>query len=251
MRSFDFRNCVVSRPPLKIGDVLIKCRYPGCEYKSTDILIKNHEKDCKKATVNEDLMEVLMLPQERPEMVARQRTINTLQNFKEYSNVAQILYQITGEVSTPVDDQESEYYMHMIMDTDTLQGLAIKYGCTVQQIKEINQLRTDTIHERVALKVPQKRQQSVSNDIKLEELQKILEGRLILKFKRKARCTFDEAKYYLEETNMDFSKAFMLFAGDNEWSKSADPPFRPSIPIRRAKKSVIDKSRRECCSLFM
>ena len=61
--------------------------------------------------------------------------------------------------------------------------------------------------------------------MKVEDLQKMLEAKLICKFKLKARCTTEEAKYYLEETNMEFSKAFMIFAGDNEWSKAADPPF--------------------------
>ena len=158
-RSFDFSQCTVYRP-LNIGDVLIKCKYPECDYKTSDILIKNHEKDCKKATFNETLMEVLMEPQERPETVAFQRTINILRNFSEFSNVAKVLCKLTGEKKVLEETIDRDYFTHMILDTDTLQGLAIKYRCSVQEIKELNQLRTDVIHERAALKIPQKHQTS-------------------------------------------------------------------------------------------
>jgi len=253
--SFDLKDCKLTKQMLKLGDVLIKCRYEGCEYRTSDILITEHEKSCKKATVNPALVELFMDPSQTPESIAKQRTLNILLHFKEFDNVQDALRRLSKDLvfqtENSQDEKVNQYYIHMVLDTDTLQGIAIKYGCSVQEIRELNQLRSNIIHERVSLQIPHKRD-NVSNDIKLEDLEKLLESKLIHKFKRQAKCTLEEAKYYLDEANMEFSKAFIAFAGDSEWSKSANPPFSPSIPLRKKieHSKTLAKSKRVCCSLF-
>jgi len=49
---------------------------------------------------------------------------------------------------------DGTYVTHIVVPTDTLQGIALKYATTVTELKRLNKLTTANIHERGTLKVP-------------------------------------------------------------------------------------------------
>ncbi|XP_030046275.1 lysM and putative peptidoglycan-binding domain-containing protein 2 [Microcaecilia unicolor] len=62
-------------------------------------------------------------------------------------------YGSTASVTAPLTEQH--YVEHRVGDGDTLQGIALKYGVTMQQIKRANKLfTTDCIFLRKTLNIP-------------------------------------------------------------------------------------------------
>jgi len=117
-----------------------------------------------------------------------------------------------------------DYVTHIILETETLQGIALKYGVTVTEIKKLNKMTTDALHERTLLKIP------VANDNKEwqtdpAQLEELLKKRLIARFKRETKtATNEEALYYLENNSGDFVAAIREFRADEAWEKQKGIP---------------------------
>jgi len=160
-KTFNIANCYPCQPLQRlVSEVLVECKY--CHYKTTEFLLKQHENSCRHSSIlNNELVEALMDPTQTPKGVELQRKRNIYSSFMMYSNVRHILDCLENNKpldTTPlsVDVGEDGFYTHIILDSDTLPGLAVKYGVTPVEIKEVNRLFSDQIHERTALKIPRK-----------------------------------------------------------------------------------------------
>ncbi|XP_051952936.1 lysM and putative peptidoglycan-binding domain-containing protein 2 [Xyrauchen texanus] len=76
-------------------------------------------------------------------------------------------YGSTASVTAPVGEKYKE---HRVTDGDTLQGIALKYGVTMEQIKRVNKLfSNDCIFLRNTLNIPVKSEKhSLFNGLSLE-----------------------------------------------------------------------------------
>jgi len=239
-----------------LSDVLITCKYPGCGHKSTKILISEHEKTCKHSTIlNNELVEALMGPSNTPKAIAAERKKNIFTPFLSYSNVKHILHCMQNDLplnTTPFDDgDDPHFYTHILLESDTMAGLAVKYGVTVSDIRDTNNLFSDQIHERTALRIPRKRCPTFT-EADVEGIENNLRQRLVARFRRKTSIkSNEEALFYLEHANMNMEVAFQAWLNDNEWEKSA-PPFQSCIPptCSHEELELFNKdSSRGCCFL--
>lgn len=253
---FDIKDCSSVKPMESLMcDVLIKCRHEGCNYESTEFLIQQHEKDCKHNLIFESELITALEPSQTPKNIALQRRKNIFSGFMMYSNVQHIMNCIDNGLSldeTPLKIQgDSEYYTHIILEGDTLAGLSIKYKVSVAEIKDVNHMYSDRIHERTALKIPRKHEPTFS-EAEAAGLESLLKQRLINRFRRKTGIKSNsEALYYLENANMDFDNAFTIWAEDSSWEKTA-PPFKSCMASScHEELELFEKPqhKRGCCSL--
>jgi len=254
---FDIKACVPESQMDEIfSDVLITCRHPGCCYQSTEFLIQQHEKDCKHNPIFISDLVSAMEPSQTPKIIAMQRRKNIFSNFMMYNNVQHIMNCIDNGLSldeTPLQLSSAAggYYTHIILEGDTLSGLAIKYRVSASEIKEVNHMYSDRIHERTALRIPVRHTPTFS-EAEAAGLEALLRNRLVNRFRRKTGMkSSSEALYYLENANMDFNTAFVLWADDSSWEKTA-APFKSSAPTTcHEELELFEKPqhKRGCCSL--
>lgn len=164
-RYFDIAECYENRPMVSLlEEVLVECRFAGCGHKTTKILLNQHEASCKHVTVDPSLLDALMDPLETPNAIALSRKKNIFTPFMMYNNVKHILDCMENNQpldSTPIPEDansDDEFFTHIILESDTLQGLAIKYKVSISDLKETNRLTTDHLYERTALRIPRRTQ---------------------------------------------------------------------------------------------
>eukprot|EP00164_Ancoracysta_twista_P000276 GFYU01000391.1.p1 GENE.GFYU01000391.1~~GFYU01000391.1.p1 ORF type:complete len:156 (-),score=58.26 GFYU01000391.1:365-832(-) len=113
---------------------------------------------------------------------------------------------------------------HHLQSTDTLQGLALRYHCRVADIKRLNQWQSDRINsvELPVVLIPvndNNRPMNQTVDPEVEETHR--RGNLVLAFKRKAKCTLEEAQFYLEDVGYEsLDAALEMFFDDERWHEN-------------------------------
>ena len=119
--------------------------------------------------------------------------------------------------------QDGEGYSvveHTVELDDTLAGLALFYGTTIDEIKSFNNLFSNDIFSRRTLKIRTKvsRRKGVS-----EETKEHRETRLMRRFILFTKCKPEEALFYLNSNEWDLKQALAEFKGDQEWERSNEP----------------------------
>lgn len=110
---------------------------------------------------------------------------------------------------------------HLVCAEDTLSGIALKYGVTVDVIRKANQLATESVFEHKYLDIPNPTKIPTKEELEQRLMPKSGRNQIIQKrFMRMAGCEEPEAKYYLMETDYDLNKALQLRKEDVEWEKS-------------------------------
>ena len=119
-----------------------------------------------------------------------------------------------------VKDGTKTFVRHTVVTTDTIAGLALKYGVKAADIKRANNLIGDSIFERKHLDIPNPTRipDSVELSGGLPKCGK--EEIAISRFAATARCDKAEAKYYLTDYDWDMDKAMAAFMADAEWAKA-------------------------------
>lgn len=123
------------------------------------------------------------------------------------------------------DGERGKTVRHIVVSTDTLAGLAVKYGVKAADIKRANNLLGDSIFERKHLEIP-----NPSRIPNVEELQGQVpkcgkEQIAITRFMNTAKCCKQEALYYLVDNDYQLDKALSVFFEDEEWARTH--PFKP------------------------
>jgi len=202
---FDVKRCRPVYPlPAIISAVIAICPFPGCDRKIDPLLLQQHKESCrfKPTTDIETLDPHYSSPQDQEQKKLRNMYCNYLNMYHK-------------QVS-----QDPRFFNHIILPSDTLQGIALRYGVTTRELRDENMLTTTAhLHERAALKIPIKRNNAPSQDIDPRELKAIMERRLVARFMKETRTKErSEALFYLEETNFDVNAATQLFFDDGVWA---------------------------------
>jgi len=250
---FDIRDCRQYTPLKKVvGEILKKCKHPGCSNQKVCLLLEEHEKKCKfNEGETSELLQAFSEPNNSPAAQFRIRRANIFDSFADFSNIQAYAMKSKKDNNNSSKDKcqqlpENGIVTHMVLNIDTIQGLALKYGTTSEEIKRLNKLRSDDIFTRSSILIPATRMPDFE-DIDLETMEKLLEQRLLTRFKRHLGLVDDEeARYYLEATNFDFTAAVRDYRGDMDW-ESSNP-----LPLRKREEPTKQtmKKKRDCCILL-
>jgi len=123
---------------------------------------------------------------------------------------------IKKEVAVPVFSNDGKFVMHTVNDGDTLEGLSVKYGVAVNDIKQANKLWSQRdLFSRRTIVIP------IDKEAYLKAIQQSLEERreqLILQFVEVTHATTAEANEHLriKHYNLDHAVAHYLAAKEKE-----------------------------------
>jgi len=218
---------------------LLECPNPGCGRKLDPILLSHHKQNCPFTPSCE--IEQLDTHFETKEQFARRSLFNMQ---KSYSNM------FSKQLSS-----DPRFYSHIIVPSDTLQGLALKYGVTTQEIKLENKLTTGSnIHERAILRIPVNTKVQANNEIDSKELEALMQRRLVSKFKKETKIREDsEAYYYLHSNYFDLDASISAYRDDILWaSLHPSPGINKGTKGREAsqsRKHLVDSPKSQASSI--
>jgi len=120
------------------------------------------------------------------------------------------------EVAVPVFTNDGKFVMHIVNDGDTLEGLSVKYGVPVNDIKQANKLWSQRdLFSRRSIVIP------IDKEAYLKAIQQSLEERreqLILQFIEVTHATTADANEHLrlKHYNLDHAVAHYLAIKEKE-----------------------------------
>eukprot|EP00347_Sterkiella_histriomuscorum_P008934 403343183 len=125
--------------------------------------------------------------------------------------------------------QGSNYVIHMVSHTDTLDGISIRYNVRKDLIRKANQFTGDEIYMKRELVIPfsdgplfkMETSATVSEEQKKKDLIDRLNFNLTLKYKDQSDY-YGEAQYYLENADYDYDRAMADFEEDLKFEKDFD-----------------------------
>lgn len=201
-----------------IAENVVPCRYCGNQY--TRLLMQKHEDDCSMAPVSDLIVDMLQIekPLNGKLTVKALRSIQIRKNLVNSFMLGDSISTTTATGTTP-----GNYQTHVIQDSDTMAGLAIRYGTNVGEIRRLNHLASQNIHERSVIKVPINGAPNTSTDPKqmTQSIEELMRKRLAVRFmKENTPCDYNEAVFYLEIADYNYEKAVMEFKEDSSWAKT-------------------------------
>jgi len=227
---FDIKECRVFKPLMKmVGQVLFTCKHPGCGQRFAQLLLAEHESQCRfNAGGSNELLQAFTDANSTPAGQWAQRRANIFAAFSSFANVGRLMAnERVNESHKQLKQPQTsgEPVMHMVMSTDTIQGLALKYGTTAEEIKRVNKLRSDDIITRAWLMIAANRMPDLAAEMDLEAMEKMLARKLINRLRQSfGGLSEEEAEYYLELTNFDFEAARKECQSDLDWAKLNPQP---------------------------
>jgi len=127
----------------------------------------------------------------------------------------------TLEEDIPDEILEGGFIKHFIKSTDTLQGLALKYDCSVDKIKKSNEMFHQGTHiTQKALYIPgpySKIEQSPHFEDKKSKQPSVMQS--AKKLMKAVGCDREEAIFYVEQAKGDYEKALAKHTEDEQWAK--------------------------------
>jgi hypothetical protein len=133
-----------------------------------------------------------------------------------------------------INNNNNNVIIHFVKKEDTLVGLSFKYGVEIKDIRKANLFFDDNIFARKFLKIPKYIGPSLSEKPSVEDELKTF----IKRFQLKSKCVdYDEAKYYMEQSDYDIESAIKLYRDDVLWEMQHP---RPSNKIN--KKKIFNKN---------
>eukprot|EP01132_Coremiostelium_polycephalum_P008293 gene8293-10189_t len=150
-------------------------------------------------------------------------SLNSFSNFSsslsDFAEDNSSVYSTNGGSSIAYMADDGSTFDHIVSEKDTLQGLSIRYNCSVEELKLANKLTSDSIRQRYILMIPKKKDQQpqqkeeILNDKEMEE---VLMKRVVSRFMKRTGCTDPEqALYFLEKSSFDFFKSVVDFQNSN------------------------------------
>jgi len=138
------------------------------------------------------------------------------------------------------------YITHVVVPTDTLQGLSIRYGVSISEIKSENRLISLNLHEKFTLRIPERKRKVPEQEVDLAELESMMQRRLIGRFKKLTSISdLSEALYYLEASEFDLEAALKSYKEDSSWETSHPLRSAPSAPPKQSCKSEMNKKQKK------
>eukprot|EP01094_Clydonella_sp_ATCC50884_P000328 TRINITY_DN10256_c0_g1_i1.p1 TRINITY_DN10256_c0_g1~~TRINITY_DN10256_c0_g1_i1.p1 ORF type:complete len:382 (+),score=130.58 TRINITY_DN10256_c0_g1_i1:128-1147(+) len=240
-----------ARPPAapsRASLPLLRCPHAHCSFEPIDLLMPKHVLECDHAPASSAApAELPVLAQALPGRsgVASSRDqlavrANVFKHFMGYDNIARSLKasgsgeQGSAPAAAPglersvigadgravpareADESEVRFdTKHMVMPTDTIEGLALAYGCHVSDIRKRNKLFSGSLIGRLFLVIPASKTPRTQT---IEEIEEVLKKKLVGKFKQLCKgSTREEAEFYLESALYELSEATREYNGDAAW----------------------------------
>lgn len=239
----DFQLLRIYKPvDVLIRECLSPCKFCGEMYNT--ILIKSHESNCPKIPLSDIVKD---LAEELPSNVPRdQLTEQDMRDFHIKKNLVSSYDKILPH-PTP---GEGGFVNHVITDTDTLSGIALRYGITVEVLRKANRIvgnGDQALYQYTVLKVPVESKPQQNNELDLASVN-LLKRRLVARFARKTGSeNLDEAQYYLEASNYDFDAAYAEFLKDVQVPLPTPPKTISTRVVSSHAISTPIKANRSCC----
>jgi len=151
--------------------------------------------------------------------------LNASGNFTSYQSPRKrksFRFSAASVVFDPVTDE----VVHTVEKQDTLAGLAIRYGCSVNKIMRANKMyNRNAFHSRRTIKIPIKRDAFYAHIKKSEgERSKKKQERsdMATQFAEIFNCSNHMAYTYLEKAKYDFDRAMTLYQMQNHVNLPSD-----------------------------
>lgn len=239
----DFQLLRIYKPiDALIRECLAPCKH--CGELHTPFMLKSHESNCPKTPVSDlvlDLTDSLSSLEGKTGL-----TEQDLREFYVRKNLLSSFQQTLDRHSSAAS--VDGFINHVISDTDTLSGIALRYGVTMNDIRKANGLVGNGDHaifQRLVLRIPAKAQQvQEQGEIDLAAYN-LLKRRTIARFARKSGCNnLDEAQYYLETHHFDYELAMSEYQKD---AKVALPIPPKTISMHVPNTPTVSTKTRSCC----
>jgi len=233
---FDIKKCTIHIPLTTIiHNVTVKCPHPDCNKLCDQLLLSFHTENCPFRPAHE--IDQLNPKFESYEEARKRRLKNMHGSYIKY-------YVQDSGSSSP------GYITHVVIPTDTLQGLSLKYGVTISEIKSENRLMSSNLHEKHTIRIPE-RKKSVEQEIDLAELEAMMQRRLVGRFKKMTSILeMSEALFYLEASEYDLESALKSFHEDSSWERSHPLRKAANPPPTNCKSEINKKSKKKQCLCF-
>jgi hypothetical protein len=105
---------------------------------------------------------------------------------------------------------------HVILPTDTLQGICLRYRVTAVTLRQYNNFSGTSFRSRKYLRIPVEPGLPINVQISSQDI-------LIQRFKNETGESEKEARYYLEERNWNLNEALAEWTGDENWMSQQLP----------------------------
>lgn len=247
--NLDFSLLRIYKPiDVLVRECLGSCKFCG-EIHST-YMIQSHENSCPKTPLNDLVKEMI---QEVPPGVSRENLTEVdLKEFQVQKNLLHSYNQMVTRYSSA--NSADGFITHVISDTDTLSGIALRYGVNVNDVRNANRLvgvGDQAIYKLMVIKVPINPSHVPEQGGLDLAAYNLLKRRMIARFARKSGChSSDEAKYYLETHHFDFDTAMSEFSKDASVPLPTPPKtISTYVESARASHNKI-KPQRTCCFSF-
>lgn len=145
---------------------------------------------------------------------------------------------VSSEFS-PEDDQSAGFIVHEVKPTDTLEGISLKYGVSVADVKKANKLFSSMIHGHFTLKIPVDKRTSIDKSGDKEATRR----RLVRKLQLELRCPAEDAKFVLERADWVYKDALKVY---HQIMAEADEKVRAQAALGAVPKYVVSVSSKQC-----
>jgi len=254
-------------PVYKPTNVLMKQCLAACKHcgiMKSNLLIKSHQDECKKAPVgqleidmDDELKQIKRNPLTQDDAMTYHIRKNLLASY--HKSLPPSL-----RVGSTTSGGTDSYTTHIIMDTETLAGISLRYGVNIEALKRINNITGNgdqALHGRSVLKVPSSSASSTGNAepaadgmVMEESMEMVLKRRLATRFSNATGCkNTQEISFYLEAAQYDFDVAVEEYKADATWGEAkmkTMPTTSSSSSCRESaaiKMNRADKVNRRCC----
>lgn len=117
---------------------------------------------------------------------------------------------------------------HVVMPSDTLQGICLKYRVSAVALRQYNNFSGTAFRSKKSLRIPLEAGMPVAYQAPTEEV-------ILQKFMNMTNEGREEAKFYLEDHRYDLMEAVAALNGDTQWlmehEQSLAPPSAPPIGV--------------------
>jgi len=212
-------------------------------------MLKLHEGHCPKVPISDLVKE---LAEDLPPYVKEKNPLTEaeLKEFYVRKNLMSSFQVMLDKYASTAG--ADGFINHVISETDTLSGIALRYRVKANEIRKVNGLignGDQAIFKHVFLRIPANPQQVHEQGAMDEASYNILKRRTIARFARKSGCNnIDEAQYYLEAHHFDFDKAMSEFKTDDK-TPLPTPPATISTYVPKVTANP-PKANRSCCYSF-
>jgi len=224
-------------------ECLASCKFCGELYST--ILVKHHESSCPKVPVSDIVAD---FTSEFPPNLSRTKL--TEQDLLEYRIQKNLLASYNKILSQSYQSGGIGFINHVITPTDTISGIALRYGITTADLRRANHLvgnGDQAFHQHTVLRIPSTAAPQQMPELKDLPAINVLKRRLVARFAHETSCPMDESQYYLEANHYNLDLALTEFRLDDQ------VPLPPTISHHVPNKSLIistdpkSNPRSTCC----